>query len=262
MELIKKPNKITAANAGWRLQFRFAVCGLVPGVAEFCRWKRRARATPRWNRYARPGRGTARGLRRRAGCAWPGRSSPERAAQGSAVFAARQFWGHGVDTSSWCWLFVRSLYGAQVPPPVARHRSRGATHAHAGEQTPLSLSAKAILTRHVKERPLPSTPGQLLEQLFVIFPEYRTCYDGPIHDDTPTYHSVVIAFVPFFGAHAASSTERQMRSFAALVTAAVAAGGPIANAFDTCLLEHLHQIRASKVFSPYLRTIAREKSHA
>ena len=30
-------NKITAANAGWRLQFRFAVDGLWPGVAEFYR---------------------------------------------------------------------------------------------------------------------------------------------------------------------------------------------------------------------------------
>ena len=32
------PNQITAANAGWRLQFRFAVHGLAPGVAEFYRW--------------------------------------------------------------------------------------------------------------------------------------------------------------------------------------------------------------------------------
>jgi len=31
------PNQITAANAGWRFQFRFAVHGLVPGVAEFYR---------------------------------------------------------------------------------------------------------------------------------------------------------------------------------------------------------------------------------
>ena len=29
------PNQITAANAGWRLQFRFAVHRLVTGVAEF-----------------------------------------------------------------------------------------------------------------------------------------------------------------------------------------------------------------------------------
>ena len=40
------PNKITAANAGWTSQFRFAVYGLVPGVAEFYRW-----ATSRYDRY-------------------------------------------------------------------------------------------------------------------------------------------------------------------------------------------------------------------
>jgi len=32
------PIKITAANADWRLQFRFAVQSLALGVAEFQRW--------------------------------------------------------------------------------------------------------------------------------------------------------------------------------------------------------------------------------
>jgi hypothetical protein len=32
------PNQITAANAGWRTQFRFAVHAFWSGVAEFCRW--------------------------------------------------------------------------------------------------------------------------------------------------------------------------------------------------------------------------------
>ena len=31
------PNKITAHNAGWPLQFRFAVNGFVSGVCEFWR---------------------------------------------------------------------------------------------------------------------------------------------------------------------------------------------------------------------------------
>jgi hypothetical protein len=34
---ILPPNQITAHNAGWRSQFRFAVYGLVPGVCEFYR---------------------------------------------------------------------------------------------------------------------------------------------------------------------------------------------------------------------------------
>jgi hypothetical protein len=35
------------------------------------------------------------------------------------------------------------------------------------------------------------SPEQLLEELVAIFPLYRTAYTGPIHDDTPTFHSVV-----------------------------------------------------------------------
>ena len=80
----------------------------------------------------------------------------------NALIAARQFWDHGVDKSSWC-PFVRSfrLAGARVPQlqssiaelrrmDVARRPDshRVATHAYPGEQTPLCLSAKAILTRH------------------------------------------------------------------------------------------------------------------
>ncbi len=66
-------------------------------------------------------------------------------------FDARQFWGHGVDKSSWCLFFDHYwLSGAQVPLPVARLPApRDATHAHFGEQTPLSPSTKAILTRPI-----------------------------------------------------------------------------------------------------------------
>jgi hypothetical protein len=32
------PNQITAANAGWRIQFRFRGVTSSPGVAEFWRW--------------------------------------------------------------------------------------------------------------------------------------------------------------------------------------------------------------------------------
>ena len=70
----------------------------------------------------------------------------------AGVLRLDSFGGRGVDTSSWCLLFVLMLSGAQVPQLVARHRSRGATHAYSGEQTPLSLSPKAILTRRLTRR--------------------------------------------------------------------------------------------------------------
>ena len=106
-----------------------------------------------------------------------------------------------------------------------------------------------------------STPEALLEELFTIFPEYRAGH-RPIHDDTPTYHSILIAFTPFFGDRSASFSKRQLRSFGELVSAAVSAGGSLENAFGTCLLEHLHQIRASQVLRPYLSDLARERIHA
>jgi hypothetical protein len=43
-------------------------------------------------------------------------------------------------------------------------------------------------------RRFPQSAEQLLEELFTIFPEYRARYDNPIHDDTLTFHSVLMAF--------------------------------------------------------------------
>ncbi len=110
-------------------------------------------------------------------------------------------------------------------------------------------------------RTLPQSPEQLPEEFFAIFPEYRAEH-RPIHDDAPTYHSVHMAFTPFFGGRSASFSERQLRSFGELVSTAVAAGGSLENAISTCLLEHLHQIRALRVLRPYLTERARERTHA
>ena len=103
-----------------------------------------------------PTHGSRRGL---FSAAAPQLGAKESPADCLRIFAAGQPWGHGVCRSSWCLLF-RSFWlsGARVPQlpssiadlrrmDVARHRSRGATHAYSGEQTPLLLSAKAILTR-------------------------------------------------------------------------------------------------------------------
>jgi hypothetical protein len=109
---------------------------------------------------------------------------------------------------------------------------------------------------------LPQSPDELLERLFAIFPQYRTAYAGPIHDDAPTFHSVLVGFTPFFGSSLSSFSERQLQSFGALVSAAVEAGGALENAFGTCLLEHLSQIRALRGFRPYLSKLAREKTKA
>jgi hypothetical protein len=106
---------------------------------------------------------------------------------------------------------------------------------------------------------LPRSPEQLLEQLFTMFPLYRAGYNGPIHDEAPTFHSVLIDFSSF---PLASSSEAQLRDFGALVSAAVTAAGPLANAFETCVLEHLHQIRAERALRPFLSKMARERTKA
>ena len=101
-----------------------------------------------------------------------------------------------------------------------------------------------------------------MEELFRIFPQYSAFYDGPIHNSTPTFHSVLMAFAPFFGAEASSFSETQLHSFGELISAAVAAGGSLENAFGTCLLEHLHQIGAERILRPHLSELAREITRA
>ena len=112
------------------------------------------------------------------------------------------------------------------------------------------------------DMPMPRSPEQLLEELFRVFPQYRTAYSGSIHDGPASFHSVLIDFTPFFGKMLVSFSEDQLKRFGALVSRAVDAGGPLENAFGTCLLEHLGQIRAGKLFRPYLSKVAREKTRA
>ena len=109
---------------------------------------------------------------------------------------------------------------------------------------------------------LPATPEELLEELFANFPQYCAAYDGPIHVHAPTFHSVMTAFMPFFGDQFSACSEQQLRRFGELVSAAVAAGGLLENAFGTCMLEHLHQIRVLRAFRPYLSKSAQERTRA
>ena len=103
---------------------------------------------------------------------------------------------------------------------------------------------------------MPGAPAELLEELFDIFPEYRASYPGPIHDEAPSYQSVLIGFSSEFGRLVNGASEKQLRAFAQLVNGAVEKGGDLENAFSTCLLEHLHQIRALRKFRPYLSKLA------
>jgi len=114
----------------------------------------------------------------------------------------------------------------------------------------------------VSTRTNPQTPEELLNRLFVIFPQFRNQYDGSIRDQSSTYHSVLMAFTPFFGSELASFSQAQLRSFGELINEAVKQNDVLENALGTCLLEHLHQIKAEHVLKPHLSKIAREKTRA
>ena len=109
---------------------------------------------------------------------------------------------------------------------------------------------------------LPQSPKDLLEELFTIFPQCRNHYEGSIHEEVSTFHSVLLAVTPFFGAQLTSFSESQLRRFGEMISVAVARDGVLENAFSTCLLEHLHQLKAERVMRPYLTKIARDKTHA
>ena len=100
--------------------------------------------------------------------------------------------------------------------------------------------------------------GQLLERLFAIFPAFRGSYEGPLYDEPLSYDSVLTAFTSDFGVQFRDSTDDQFRAFAALVDAAVSAGGEIERAFSTCFLQHLREVDVDRVFWPYLSSAARE----
>ncbi len=108
---------------------------------------------------------------------------------------------------------------------------------------------------------LPQSPEELLELLLAIFPEYRVARQ-PLHDGPPTFHSVVIEFSTFFGGPTCSMSKDQLRSFGQLVSAAMEAGGPLENAFGTCLLEHAGQTGVWNALAPFLSKTAVEKSRA
>lgn len=108
---------------------------------------------------------------------------------------------------------------------------------------------------------LPQSPDALLEELFTIFPEYREVR-RPIHEERPSFHSVLIEFSTFAEGLVHSSSEEQLCRFSRLVNAAMDSGGTLENAFATCFLEHSEQIGIWKSLRPFLSRSAIERARA
>ncbi len=69
-------------------------------------------------------------------------------------------------------------------------------------------------------------------------------------------------FAEYFGAEGGAASERQLQALGGLINEAVAVDDELENAVSTCMLEHLRQIKAYKILSPYLSPKAKQKTHA
>lgn len=86
-----------------------------------------------------------------------------------------------------------------------------------------------------------NAPDQLLAALRWVFPTYtfeRDDYAPPEF----TYHALLEDFSDFFGANHTRFTRQQLAGLAALINRAVAMGGTLEHAFQTCCLERLKRL--------------------
>ena len=100
--------------------------------------------------------------------------------------------------------------------------------------------------------------AQLLLDLSGIFPEFAAYWARETEGDefpSKTLHVVYMSFVPFLGS--LSPTQAQWQRLADLISREVAAGGDRENAVDTCMLEHLHQVKLNRVLRPLLSRAAK-----
>lgn len=99
---------------------------------------------------------------------------------------------------------------------------------------------------------------QLVSDLAAVFPEFSAYWESDrSDDDSPsiTLHSVYLSFLPFLGG--CSPTSLQWQQLANILSREVAAGGERENAVDTCMLEHLHQVKLNRVLRPLLSPAAK-----
>ena len=105
------------------------------------------------------------------------------------------------------------------------------------------------------------SPQDLISELTEIFPDFKF---EPFETD-PTYisyHMLLQQFIGYFGSNNSLFSERQIKNFAGLVNWAVEIGGELENAFGTCFLEHLHQVRAKKPLTMFLSKESKKRLHA
>jgi hypothetical protein len=102
-------------------------------------------------------------------------------------------------------------------------------------------------------KPAPASPSELVAALSGIFPTFAVQRD-PDDEDDLTFHGVFLfAFNPFFGKHIGEFTSQQLRAFSQLLARCLAVPGSLANAVDTCFLEHTRQIKVNRQLNGFLK---------
>jgi len=100
--------------------------------------------------------------------------------------------------------------------------------------------------------------SDLVNDLAKIFPGFAAYWaeDNEDGESWPSsLHSVYMSFVPFLST--VQPTPKQWQLLADHFSEAVASGGDWENAADTCVLEHLHQIKLNGILRPLLSKEAR-----
>jgi hypothetical protein len=100
--------------------------------------------------------------------------------------------------------------------------------------------------------------ADLVAELCEIFPEFAAYWAEDNEFDefrSSSLHSVYMSLLPFLSE--ISPNPKQWQRFADHLSNAVAAGGDRENAADTCVLEHLHQVKLNKTLRPLLSKEAR-----
>jgi hypothetical protein len=101
----------------------------------------------------------------------------------------------------------------------------------------------------------------LVKDLERIFPGFSVHWENDCAEDTFLFSSLhgvyMFSFIPYLSS--IQPTQKQWRLLANHLSTAITAGGERENAADTCVLEHLHQLKLDKALCPLLSAKVRAR---
>jgi hypothetical protein len=105
-------------------------------------------------------------------------------------------------------------------------------------------------------KPVPQTSAQLKDALAAVFPalprDFGAWGESVLENAGPTAHSLMREFALYFERNADQFPDRQLRKFAELVVRCIDAGGPLAEAMRTCVVDPARQDAFGARFQAFL----------